>query len=131
METKNSSQTSAASEKPKRSELREFIEMIITTLIMALFGITFVIRSVNVPTGSMNNTIYSGDFLLVNKFIFGYEGGVPLDGFTPTARSGGATSSCSSFRKAKTRTTSNGSSACRVRPSRFGAARVHQRAGTP
>ena len=83
METQTSSQTSTASEKPKRSELREFIEMIVTTLIMALFGITFVIRSVNVPTGSMNNTIYSGDFLLVNKFIFGYEGGLPLDGFTP------------------------------------------------
>ncbi|MFQ3581864.1 MAG: signal peptidase I [Chloracidobacterium sp.] len=69
--------------RPKRSELREFVEMIITTLIMALFGITFVVRSVNVPTGSMNNAIYSGDFLLVNKFIFGYEGGLPLDGFTP------------------------------------------------
>ncbi len=68
---------------PKRSELREFVEMIITTLIMALFGITFVARSVNVPTGSMNNAIYSGDFLLVNKFIFGYEGGLPLDRLTP------------------------------------------------
>ncbi len=75
--------TTPETNRTKRSELREFVEMIITTLIMALFGITFVVRSVNVPTGSMNNAIYSGDFLLVNKFIFGYEGGIPLDGWLP------------------------------------------------
>jgi signal peptidase I len=68
---------------PKRSVTREYFESIVVTLIMALFGITFVMRSVNVPTGSMQNTIYSGDFLLVNKFIFGYSGGLSLNGVTP------------------------------------------------
>ncbi|MBA3242638.1 MAG: signal peptidase I [Acidobacteria bacterium] len=37
---------------------------------MALFGMTFVVQAVKVPTGSMQNTIEIGDHLLVNKFIF-------------------------------------------------------------
>ena len=41
------------------------------TVIMALFGMTFIVQAVKVPTGSMQNTITIGDHLLVNKFIFG------------------------------------------------------------
>ena len=37
---------------------------------MALFGMTFIVQAVKVPTGSMENTITIGDHLLVNKFIF-------------------------------------------------------------
>ncbi|PYS41608.1 MAG: signal peptidase I [Acidobacteria bacterium] len=37
---------------------------------MALFGMTFIVQAVKVPTGSMQNTITIGDHLLVNKFIF-------------------------------------------------------------
>ncbi len=55
---------------PPRSVWREYIESGIVTIIMALFGITFVVQAVKVPTGSMQNTIYIGDQLLVNKFIF-------------------------------------------------------------
>ena len=40
------------------------------TVIMALFGMTFIVQAVKVPTGSMENTITIGDHLLVNKFIF-------------------------------------------------------------
>ena len=40
------------------------------TVIMALFGMTFIVQAVKVPTGSMQNTITIGDHLLVNKFIF-------------------------------------------------------------
>jgi len=40
------------------------------TVIMALFGMTFIVQAVKVPTGSMQNTITVGDHLLVNKFIF-------------------------------------------------------------
>jgi signal peptidase I len=43
---------------------------------MAIFGMTFILQAVTVPTGSMQNTILVGDYLLVNKFIFtpgGYE----------------------------------------------------------
>ncbi|HXG67073.1 MAG TPA: signal peptidase I [Blastocatellia bacterium] len=55
----------------KKSVLREYFESIVVTLIMALFGMTFVVQAVEVPTGSMKNAIYIGDRLLVNKFIFG------------------------------------------------------------
>ncbi|CAN5541773.1 hypothetical protein BH10ACI1_BH10ACI1_34410 [soil metagenome] len=62
---------------PPKSILREYLESFIVTLIMALFGMTFVLQAVTVPTGSMQNTILVGDYLLVNKFIFA-PGGKPL-----------------------------------------------------
>jgi signal peptidase I len=37
---------------------------------MFVFFITFIGRTVGVPTGSMQNTIYIGDHFLINKFIF-------------------------------------------------------------
>lgn len=62
---------------------REYAESIVVTIVMAMFGITFVVRSVNVPTGSMENTIHAGDFLLVNKFIFGPDEGTLATSKTP------------------------------------------------
>jgi signal peptidase I len=55
---------------PPRSVAREYFESLLVTAIMALFGMTFVVQAVKVPTGSMQNTILIGDHLLVNKFIF-------------------------------------------------------------
>ncbi len=55
---------------PPRGVLREYFESLVVTAVMALFGMTFVVQAVKVPTGSMQNTIYIGDHLLVNKFIF-------------------------------------------------------------
>jgi signal peptidase I len=55
---------------PPRSVAREYFESLVVTAIMALFGMTFVVQAVKVPTGSMQNTIVIGDHLLVNKFIF-------------------------------------------------------------
>src|ERR1051326_1211196 len=55
---------------PPRSVAREYFESLVVTAIMALFGMTFVVQAVKVPTGSMQNTIEIGDHLLVNKFIF-------------------------------------------------------------
>jgi len=62
---------------PPKSVFREYFESFVVTLIMALFGMTFVIQAVTVPTGSMQNTILVGDYLLVNKFIFA-PGGKPV-----------------------------------------------------
>lgn len=56
--------------KPK-SVVRDYFEQGLITVIMALFGMTFVLQAVEVPTGSMQNTIYIGDHFFVNKFIFG------------------------------------------------------------
>ena len=62
---------------PPRSVWREYFESLVVTAIMALFGMTFVVQAVKVPTGSMQNTITIGDHLLVNKFIFA-PGAMPL-----------------------------------------------------
>ena len=55
---------------PPKSVFREYFESAAVTVIMALFGMTFIVQAVKVPTGSMQNTITIGDHLLVNKFIF-------------------------------------------------------------
>ncbi len=55
---------------PPKSILRDYFESFVVTLVMALFGMTFVLQAVTVPTASMENTIMVGDYLLVNKFIF-------------------------------------------------------------
>ncbi|MGI8494206.1 MAG: signal peptidase I [Pyrinomonadaceae bacterium] len=62
---------------PPKSVFREYFESFVVTLIMAIFGMTFILQAVTVPTGSMQNTINIGDYLLVNKFIFA-PGGKPL-----------------------------------------------------
>ncbi len=62
---------------PPKSTAREYFESFVVTLVMAIFGMTFIIQAVTVPTGSMQNTILVGDYLLVNKFIFS-PGGNPL-----------------------------------------------------
>jgi len=62
---------------PPKSIAREYFESFVVTLVMAIFGMTFILQAVTVPTGSMQNTILVGDYLLVNKFIFA-PGGNPL-----------------------------------------------------
>src|SRR4028118_2159321 len=64
---------------PPKSTAREYFESFVVTLVMAIFGMTFILQAVTVPTGSMQNTILIGDYLLVNKFIFAPSGNpVPL-----------------------------------------------------
>jgi len=55
---------------PPKTVIREYFESAVVTVIMALFGMTFIVQAVKVPTGSMQNTITVGDHLLVNKFVF-------------------------------------------------------------
>lgn len=66
----------------KKGFFRDTFESLLVTVIMALFGMTFIVQAVKVPTGSMLNTILVGDHLLVNKFVFGQDG-LMLDKFTP------------------------------------------------
>jgi len=63
---------------PPRSVIREYFESAVVTVIMALFGMTFIVQAVKVPTGSMQNTIEVGDHLLVNKFVFAPGPRLPL-----------------------------------------------------
>jgi signal peptidase I len=63
---------------PPKSVWREYFESAVVTVIMALFGMTFIVQAVKVPTGSMQNTIMIGDHLLVNKFIFAPGKSLPI-----------------------------------------------------
>jgi signal peptidase I len=56
---------------PKKSILREYAEVIAITIVVA-FGIKiFVVDAYRIPTGSMERTLVAGDYILVNKFIYG------------------------------------------------------------
>ncbi|MEK6571711.1 MAG: signal peptidase I [Bacteroidota bacterium] len=55
---------------PKGKFLRGVKEFGLLLLIVFLFN-SFVLASFEVPTGSMENTVMTGDFLLVNKFMLG------------------------------------------------------------
>ncbi|HKC65222.1 MAG TPA: signal peptidase I [Pyrinomonadaceae bacterium] len=67
---KRTTESERQTQGPPKSIWREYFESAIVTVIMALFGMTFIVQAVKVPTGSMQNTITIGDHLLVNKFIF-------------------------------------------------------------
>jgi signal peptidase I len=61
----------AADAAPPRSLWREYFESGAVVLVMALFFMTFVAQTAEVPSASMENTVYVGDRFLINKFIFG------------------------------------------------------------
>ena len=52
---------------------REYIKVIIATVLVALFLKTFVVEAYRIPTGSMENTLLVGDFLIVNKLAYGFR----------------------------------------------------------
>src|SRR5438046_4508674 len=63
---------------PPKTIIREYFESAVVTVIMALFGMTFIVQAVKVPTASMEKTITFGDHLLVNKFIFSPGPSLPV-----------------------------------------------------
>jgi signal peptidase I len=60
----------------KKSTLREYFESLVVTVILALFGTTFIVQAFKIPTPSMEDNLLVGDHLLVNKFVFGAQGSV-------------------------------------------------------
>ncbi|MGD8778534.1 MAG: signal peptidase I [Ignavibacteria bacterium] len=51
--------------------LKRSAEIVIFAVIAALVFKTFFLEAFRIPTGSMENTLIAGDFLLVNKFVYG------------------------------------------------------------
>lgn len=54
--------------------LAEYLESLLVTVLLALFGTSFVVQAFKIPSPSMERTLLVGDHLLVNKFIFGGTG---------------------------------------------------------
>lgn len=54
----------------KQQTVREYVESFIVTIILALFGVTFLVQAFKIPSSSMEKTLLVGDHLLVSKFSF-------------------------------------------------------------
>lgn len=52
----------------------DYFESLLFTILIALFGTTFVVQAFKIPSQSMEPTLLVGDHVLVNKFIFGGHG---------------------------------------------------------
>jgi len=65
-------------EKAKMSKTREWVEVIVTALVLALVIRAYVVQAFKIPSGSMIPTLRIGDHLLVNKFMYGTE--IPFAG---------------------------------------------------
>lgn len=60
-------------EQPDRmkSVIWEYAKSILIALVLALVIRTFVVGAYEIPSGSMEDTLQIGDYILVNKFIYG------------------------------------------------------------
>src|ERR1700758_5608041 len=73
-------EAAAQTQQPANEEQRhtttfaEYLESLLVTVILALYGTSFVLQAFKIPSPSMENTLLVGDHLLVNKFIFGGRG---------------------------------------------------------
>lgn len=57
-----------------QTTISEYLESLLVTVILALFGTSFIVQAFKIPSQSMEKTLLVGDHLLVNKFIFGGHG---------------------------------------------------------
>lgn len=55
----------------QKTQSREWFEALIMAALVAMILRVFVVESYRIPTGSMEKTLLAGDFLFVNKFVYG------------------------------------------------------------
>ena len=65
-----------------RTRLRDYALLVVSAIVAAVFLKTFVVEAIHIPSGSMENTLLPGDFLLVNKLVYGARtpGHLPFTG---------------------------------------------------
>ena len=54
-----------------KSMVRDYFETIAVCVIFVLFSRAFVFQQSKIPTGSMKDTLLIGDYIMVNKFVYG------------------------------------------------------------
>jgi signal peptidase I len=68
-------------EKTPHTDWLVSLQSLMTTVVIAVFVITFIIQAFQIPSESMENTLLIGDYLLVDKLRYG--GGGFLDHILP------------------------------------------------
>ncbi len=63
-------------EAPQKSKFREYVEIVVTAVVLALIVRALIVQSYHIPSESMEDTLLKGDFLFASKFIYGAR--VPL-----------------------------------------------------
>lgn len=58
-----------------KSTAREYLESLVVTVILALFGTTFLVQAFKIPSSSMEDTLLIGDHLMVDKASYAPQGG--------------------------------------------------------
>jgi signal peptidase I len=71
LQPQNSSDAAlTAAHPPRETTFREYLESLLVTILIVLYGTTFIVQTFKIPSPSMERTLLVGDYLLVNKFIF-------------------------------------------------------------
>ncbi len=55
---------------PSKGIVRDYIETILVCVIFVIFTRAFVFQQSKIPSGSMENTLLVGDYIMVNRFIY-------------------------------------------------------------
>ena len=56
-----------------KSSIREYVEALVLAIVLTVVIRGLVIQAFRIPTGSMEDTLLVGDFLFVNKMVYGSE----------------------------------------------------------
>ena len=54
-----------------KSKFREYVEVVVTAVVLALIVRALIVQSYHIPSESMEDTLLKGDFLFASKFIYG------------------------------------------------------------
>src|SRR5580765_3364551 len=63
-----------------KSSIREYVEALVLAIVLTIVSRGLVIQAFRIPTGSMEDTLLVGDFLFVNKMVYGSEIDIGLGG---------------------------------------------------
>ena len=71
MATDKQTEEKVAEAKPvRKSTAREYLESLVVTVILALYGTTFLVQAFKIPSSSMEDSLLIGDHLMVDKVSF-------------------------------------------------------------